>query len=76
VSTWTIFGPILRIYQNDFNEDSLTVVPHPPYGPDVALSDFWLFGQIKTSLADRVLNDMDDILESVIEFSNKIQPSK
>jgi hypothetical protein len=32
-------------------ENQLLYVPHPPYGPDLALSDFWLFGRIKTGLA-------------------------
>jgi hypothetical protein len=51
-------------------------VPHPPYSSDLALSDFWLFGHIKTSLAARVFNDADELLEAVIEFLNKIQPSE
>jgi transposase len=28
-------------------------VPHPPYSPDLALSDFWLFSHVKTWLVGR-----------------------
>ena len=27
-----------------------TVVPHPPYSPDLAPSDFWLFRNLKATL--------------------------
>jgi hypothetical protein len=39
-------------------------------------SDFWLFGCIKTSLAGRVFNCADELLEVVIEFLSEIQPSE
>jgi hypothetical protein len=32
-------------------ENQLLHVPHPPYSPHFAPSDFWLFGLIKTGLA-------------------------
>jgi hypothetical protein len=50
------------------DEDSLVVIPHLPYIPDLAPSDFWLFGHVKTSLAGRAFNDIDELLEAVIEF--------
>jgi hypothetical protein len=53
-----------------FDENSLTTVPHPPCSPDLASSDFWLFGHIKTSFAGNVFNDIDELLEVVIELSN------
>jgi hypothetical protein len=62
--------------QNRFNENSLITVPSPPYSPDLAPSDFWLFGQIKISLAGRVFNDVDELLEAVIQFLNEIQPAE
>jgi hypothetical protein len=34
-----------------FDENSLVTVPRPPSSPDLASSDFWLFGHVKTSLA-------------------------
>jgi hypothetical protein len=47
-----------------------------PYIPDLVLSDFWLFGRLKASLASRVFVDVDQILETVIAFLNEIQLSE
>jgi hypothetical protein len=38
-----------------FVENQPLHVPHPPYSPDLAPSDFWLFERIKTGLAGRSL---------------------
>jgi hypothetical protein len=62
--------------QQFFDGNSLVAIPHPPYSPDLTPSDFWFFGSIKTSLAGRVFNDSDEILEAVIGFLNEIQPSE
>jgi histone-lysine N-methyltransferase SETMAR len=58
------------------DENSLVTVPHPPDSPDLAPSNFWLFGQIKTSLAGHAINDVDVLLEAVIEFLNDIRLSE
>jgi hypothetical protein len=39
-------------------------------------SDFWPFGQIKTSLTGCVFSDVDEPLEVVIELLNEIQLSE
>jgi transposase len=54
--------------------NSLVPVPHPPYSPDLVLSEFWLFGHIKTSLAGYVFNNADELLEAVFAFLNQIHP--
>jgi hypothetical protein len=59
-----------------FDGNSLVTLPYPPYIPGFAPFDFWLFGHIKTSLADRVFDDVDELLEAVIEFLSEIQPSE
>jgi hypothetical protein len=59
-----------------FDGNSLVPVPHPPYSSDLAPSDLPLFGHIKTSLRDRVFNDVDELLEAFIEFLNEIKPSE
>jgi hypothetical protein len=61
---------------NNFHENSLAPVPHPPYSADLAPSDFWLFGHVKMFFAGRVFNDADELLETVIEFLNDIHPSE
>jgi hypothetical protein len=60
--------------QNIVNENSLVTVPHPPYSPDLAPSDFWLSGHIKASLAGRVFNDVSELLEGSSNFSMRFIP--
>jgi histone-lysine N-methyltransferase SETMAR len=37
------------------------VVPHPPYSPDLAAYDFFLFPRIKMKLKGRRFDDVDTI---------------
>jgi hypothetical protein len=60
---------------NSFRRIFLIAVPHPPYSPGLALSDFWIFGHITTSIADYVFNDIGELLEAIVEL-NEIQPSE
>jgi hypothetical protein len=39
-----------KAYENFFAENSIIRVPHQPDSPDVAFSDFWLFGRMKAVL--------------------------
>ena len=34
------------------NDQKVTIMEHPPYSPDLALSDFWLFDYVKNQLDD------------------------
>jgi hypothetical protein len=54
--------------QMPFDGNWLVALPHPPYSPDLAPSKFWSFGRIKASLADRVFNDINELLKADIEF--------
>jgi hypothetical protein len=40
-----------------FEANRIKTAPHPPYSPDIAPSDFYLFGHLKGCLADRSLVD-------------------
>ena len=44
-----------------------TVLPHPPYSPDLAPYDFHLFGPLKDVLRGRRFADIDDLKYSVRE---------
>jgi hypothetical protein len=55
-----------------FIESQLLHIPHPPYSPDLAPSDFWLFGRTKTGFAGRILAEPEGLLEGVREFLEKI----
>ena len=41
--------------------------PHPPYSPDLAPSDFYLFGTLKSRIAGLEFQDSDEIKEWILE---------
>jgi ribosomal protein L11 methylase PrmA len=43
-----------------------TIVPHPPYSPDLAPSDFFLFLKLKTTLKVSLFQTIEQIQENVI----------
>ena len=50
------------------------VLPHPPYSPDLAPSDYFLFRSLQNSLNDKNFNNDDDIKSYLIQFfANKNQ---
>jgi histone-lysine N-methyltransferase SETMAR len=46
--------------------------PHPPFSPDLAPSDFYLFGKLKTALSWAEFEDEHELLDSVMELLNRI----
>jgi histone-lysine N-methyltransferase SETMAR len=48
-----------------FNENRMKSVPHPSYSPDLAPSDFYLFGDVKRCLAGLSFEDADQLLAAV-----------
>lgn len=42
-------------------KNQMTVLPHPPYSPDLALCDFFLFPKLKSVLKGRRFQSVDDI---------------
>jgi histone-lysine N-methyltransferase SETMAR len=58
-----------------FNENQTKPAPHPLYSPDLAPSDFYLFGNVKRCLAGLSFEDADQLLaavEDVLEGSEKV----
>lgn len=47
-------------------------VPHPKYSPDLALSDFYLFGKIEDKLEGVVFGNEDELKERIVEEFQKI----
>jgi hypothetical protein len=50
--------------------------PHPPYSPDLAPSDFYLFGYVKRCLAGLSFEDADQLLatvEGVLEWMDRLR---
>jgi hypothetical protein len=42
-----------------------SVLPYPPYSPDLAPSDFHLFGAIKDAIAGKRFRSDDEVIEEV-----------
>jgi hypothetical protein len=53
-------------------ENHIGRVPHPPYSPDFAPWDFWLFGHVNTPLVGRTFDEPEQLLEAITEFLNEI----
>jgi hypothetical protein len=45
----------------------LKIAPHPPYSPDLALSDFLIFGYIKQKIVGHEFVSADGLLEGIRE---------
>jgi hypothetical protein len=60
-------GLTLLKMSNCCEENELGLAPHPPYSPDLALSDFLLFGYVKESLKGIVFLSYDELLDAIGE---------
>ena len=47
---------------------SFEVIPHPPYSPDLAPSDFCLFPKLKTNLPGRNFGSSEIVMHAVNEY--------
>ncbi|PNF28730.1 hypothetical protein B7P43_G07777 [Cryptotermes secundus] len=56
--------------------NNMVIVPHPPYSPDLALSDFFLFPRMKRSLKGKRFRDVDEVKENTLKALNSIQPQE
>jgi len=52
-----------------------SAVPHPPYSPDIAPADFFLFPKIKTTLKGRRFQTTVEIQENAIRELRAIRES-
>jgi hypothetical protein len=55
-------------------ENQFGLVPHVHYSLDLALSDFWLFGHVKSSFVGQIFDEPEQLLDAITEFLNEIQP--
>jgi hypothetical protein len=49
-----------------------SAMDHPPYCPDLATADFWLFPELKSVLKGKRFSDVEDIKSSVKKKLTKI----
>jgi hypothetical protein len=45
-------------------KSNIPIVPHPPYTPDLAPSDFWLFPTLKMGLRGTSVRNVEDMKEN------------
>jgi len=50
-----------------------TIVPHPPYSPDLALSDFFLFPTMKKTLKGKRFANVEEVKTASQEALNNIK---
>jgi histone-lysine N-methyltransferase SETMAR len=65
-----------KAYENFFAENLILRAPNPPYSPDLAPSDFWLFGHLNAALAGQQSLGPDDLLTGVQECLSEIPRSR
>ena len=61
-----------RISQQAINDLRATRVPQPPYSPDIAPSDFFLFGHIKNEILGMDVTSETQLLETITRSIEKI----
>jgi len=66
---------LLLIRQLVFTSFSTTttfeVVPHAPYSPDLAPSDFWLFPTLKDTLCGRTFSSRSALATAIFQWSQR-----
>ena len=59
---------VSKIVQEKINDLGWEVLPHPPYSPDIAPSDFHLFRSLQNSLQEKKFKNLDDIKSHIQDF--------
>lgn len=59
-----------RVHQF-FDDNNIEVVPHAPYSPDLAPSDFWLFPAMKDTLRGRTFSSRSALATAIFQWSER-----
>ena len=62
--------PAARVHQF-FDDNNIEVVPHAPYSPDHAPSDFWLFPTLKDTLRGRTFSCRSALATAIFQWSQR-----
>ena len=54
-----------------FDNNNFEVVPHAPYSPDLAPSDFWLFPTMKGTLRGRTFSSRCALATAIFQWSEQ-----
>jgi histone-lysine N-methyltransferase SETMAR len=53
-------------------KNSVTILEHPPYSPDIAQADFYLFPPLKSAFKGRSFRDASDIIKNPTEEMKRL----
>ena len=61
---------VAKIVKAYLENEGITIIDHPPYSPDLAPCDFWLFSKLKQSLdshpdVESLKNQITEVLEAI-----------
>lgn len=62
--------------QNYLRNTNTQILGHPPYLPDLAPADFWIFQHIKCHLKGQCFQDIPEVIEQVNAVIGAIQPDE
>jgi hypothetical protein len=66
---WVHFSTVAEQF---FEANAILRIPHLPYNPDLAPSDFSLFGRITTALTEAKFDEPEQLLDAITEFLGTI----
>jgi hypothetical protein len=58
------------------DRNCLVRAPHPPFSPDLAPSDFYLFDKVKAVLMEATFEDEDQVFQGVMNVLQRIPRDK
>jgi histone-lysine N-methyltransferase SETMAR len=61
---------------NYLAKNNVTTLEHPPYSPDLAPADFFLFPRLKSSLKGKRFADVEDVRENATKVLKDIQENE
>lgn len=66
----TVFAPVHKSHlaQASIRECGFVELNHPPYSPDLAPSDYYLFRNLKSHLRGKRFEDDEQVKSAVIEY--------
>jgi histone-lysine N-methyltransferase SETMAR len=56
------------------NDINLPTIPHPPYSPDLAPSDYYLFSPLKHSLKGKAFTNREQVSNAINDFIEQKKP--
>ena len=69
------FCAVIKHSMAKINELHYKLVPHPPYSPGLAPSDFFLFPNLKNWLAGKTFSSNDAVIDAVNDCVGSMQKS-